>query len=457
MNDSEKQLLFEKMPIPGAVARLVIPTIMGSLVMILYNLADTYFVGYLNDPVQNAAVTLAAPLLLAFNAVNNLFGVGSSSMMSRALGLKNYDSVRRSAAFGIYCSIISGLLFSLGYSLMSGSVLNLLGADETTVEATREYLFWTVSLGAAPAITNVVMGYMVRAEGSAINASIGTMSGCLLNIVLDPIFIMPWGLGMGAAGAGCATFISNCVACLYFFIYVLAKRGRSYVCLRPDMSLCGKSVALGIFAVGVPAMVQNLLNVTGMTILNNFTADYGSEAVAAMGIASKIQMVFLYVNMGISNGIMPLVGYNYADGNVKRMKDAMLFTAKLILGVLGIATVLCFIFSKALVGLFIENTNVIDLGSAFLRGLCLALPFMAIDFLGVGMYQACGMGKKALVFAIMRKIVLEIPALFVLNALFPMYGLAYAQPFAEFILAFAAIIVIIKIFRGLEKDKGLKA
>ncbi len=457
MNDSEKQLLFEKMPIPGAVARLVIPTIMGSLVMILYNLADTYFVGYLNDPVQNAAVTLAAPLLLAFNAVNNLFGVGSSSMMSRALGLKNYDSVRRSAAFGIYCSIISGLLFSLGYSLMSGSVLNLLGADETTVEATRQYLFWTVSLGAAPAITNVVIGYMVRAEGSAINASIGTMSGCLLNIVLDPIFIMPWGLGMGAAGAGCATFISNCVACLYFFIYVLAKRGRSYVCLRPDMSLCGKSVALGIFAVGVPAMVQNLLNVTGMTILNNFTADYGSEAVAAMGIASKIQMVFLYVNMGISNGIMPLVGYNYADGNVKRMKDAMLFTAKLILGVLGIATVLCFIFSKALVGLFIENTNVIDLGSAFLRGLCLALPFMAIDFLGVGMYQACGMGKKSLVFAIMRKIVLEIPALFVLNALFPMYGLAYAQPFAEFILAFAATIVIIKIFKGLEKGKGLKA
>lgn len=457
MNDSEKQLLFEKMPIPGAVARLVIPTIMGSLVMILYNLADTYFVGYLNDPVQNAAVTLAAPLLLAFNAVNNLFGVGSSSMMSRALGLKNYDSVRRSAAFGIYCSIISGLLFSLGYSLMSGSVLNLLGADETTMEATREYLFWTVSLGAAPAITNVVIGYMVRAEGSAINASIGTMSGCLLNIVLDPIFIMPWGLGMGAAGAGCATFISNCVACLYFFIYVLAKRGRSYVCLRPDMSLCGKSVALGIFAVGVPAMVQNLLNVTGMTILNNFTADYGSEAVAAMGIASKIQMVFLYVNMGISNGIMPLVGYNYADGNVKRMKDAMLFTAKLILGVLGIATVLCFIFSRTLVGLFIENTNVIDLGSAFLRGLCLALPFMAIDFLGVGMYQACGMGKKALVFAIMRKIVLEIPALFVLNALFPMYGLAYAQPFAEFILAFAATIVIIKIFKGLEKGKGLKA
>ena len=451
MNDSDKQLLFEKMPIPGAVARLVVPTIMGSLVMILYNLADTYFVGYLNDPVQNAAVTLAAPLLLAFNAVNNLFGVGSSSMMSRALGLKKYDTVRRSAAFGIYCSVICGLAFSLGYSLLSHSILDLLGADETTVEATRQYLFWTVSLGAAPAITNVVMGYLVRAEGSAINASIGTMSGCFLNIILDPIFIMPWGLDMGAAGAGCATFISNCVACLYFFIYVLVKRGRSYVCLKPTMALCGKSVALGTFAVGVPAMVQNLLNVTGMTILNNFTADYGSEAVAAMGIASKVQMVFMYVNLGISNGIMPLVGYNYAARNYGRMRAVSYFSWKTAL-LLSACFVACFFaFSRTLVGLFIENAHVIELGSAFLKGLSLSLPFMAVDFLGVGMYQACGMGKKSLIFAVMRKIVLEIPALFVLNSLFPMYGLAYAQPFAEFILAFAAVIVVLKIFRSLEK------
>lgn len=451
MNDSNKQTLFEQMPIPGAVARLTIPTIVGSLVMILYNLADTYFVGYLNDPVQNAAVTLAAPLLLAFNAVNNLFGVGCSSMMSRSLGLRDYDTVRRSAAFGIYCSIISGVIFSVGYSLMSGSILEILGADETTVEATRQYLLWTVSFGAAPAILNVVMGYMVRSEGAAVHGTVGTMSGCLLNIVLDPIFIMPWGLGMGAAGAGCATFISNCVACLYFFAYVFIKRGNTYVCMRPDMVRCGRAVAVGVFAVGVPAMVQNLLNVTGMTILNNFTADYGSEAVAAMGIASKIQMIFMYVGMGISNGIMPLVGYNYASGNIKRMKEALLFTGKLVFIGLGLATVLCFTNSGALVGMFIDNARVIELGGAFLRGLSLSLPFLAIDFLGVGVYQACGMGRKSLIFAIMRKIVLEIPALFILNALFPMYGLAFAQPFAELILAVAAVVVMAKIFRDLDK------
>ena len=217
------------------------------------------------------------------------------------------------------------------------------------------------------------------------------------------------------------------------------------------MDRCGKTDALGICAVGIPAMVQNLLNVTGMTILNNFTADYGSEAVAAMGIASKIQMVFMYVSMGISNGIMPLVGYNYASGNIKRMREAMLFTAKLIVSALGLAAVLCFTNSGALVGMFIDNARVIELGGAFLRGLSLSLPFLAIDFLGVGVYQACGMGRKSLIFAIMRKIVLEIPALFILNALFPMYGLAFAQPFAELILAVAAVVVMAKIFRDLDK------
>lgn len=454
MNDKNKQLLFEEMPIPRAVAQLSIPTILGCLVMILYNLADTYFVGYLNDPVQNAAVTLAAPLLLAFNAVNNLFGVGSSSMMSRSLGSKNYDAVRRSAAFGIYCAIVCGILFSLGYSLWSDSFLNLLGADETTRAVTGKYLFWTVSCGAAPAILNVVMGHLVRAEGAAVHGSIGTMSGCFLNILLDPVFIMPWGFNMGAAGAGCATFIANVFACLYFLGYVLLKREKTYVSFRPELALCGKAVVLGVFAVGIPASVQNLLNVTGMTILNNFTAAFGPDAVAGMGIAQKIQMIPVYVAMGIGNGIMPLIGYNYASGNVKRMKEALLFTCKLSLISLSAITALLFFFNRELVALFIRNETVIALGGSFLRGLSLAIPFFAVDFTGVGVYQACGMGSKALIFAILRKVVLEIPALFILNRLFPMMGLAYAQFAAELILSIAAVIVLVRIFQRLEQKQA---
>ena len=205
MENTEKTELFEKTPIPKAVMTLAIPTILSSLVMVIYNLADTYFVGMLNDPVQNAAVTLAAPVLLAFNAVNNLFGVGSSSMMSRGLGAKDYDTVYRSSALGFYCALISGILFSTLYTVFQNPLLIMLGADSNTTAATGDYLLWTVSCGAAPAILNVVMAYLVRAEGSSLHASLGTMSGCLLNIILDPIFILPWGLNMGAAGAGLAT------------------------------------------------------------------------------------------------------------------------------------------------------------------------------------------------------------------------------------------------------------
>ena len=288
---ADKNSLFESMPIPGAVAKLAVPTILSSLVMVLYNLADTYFVGMLNDPLQNAAVTLAAPVLLAFNAVNNLFGVGTSSMMSRALGRKEYDMVRRSSAIGFYCALFCGAVFAALCTVCKSPLLHLLGADQVTEPATAAYMLWTVSCGAVPAILNVVLAYLVRSEGASLHASIGTMSGCLLNIVLDPVFIMPWGLDMGAAGAGLATFLSNCAACCYFFVLLYSKRKSTYVCVNPRMLRWDAAIVLGICGVGIPAAIQNLLNVTGMTILNNFTSEFGADAVAAMGISQKISMV----------------------------------------------------------------------------------------------------------------------------------------------------------------------
>jgi putative MATE family efflux protein len=453
MENHQKTELFERMPIPKAILTLSVPTVLSSLVMVLYNLADTYFVGILNDPIQNAAVTLAAPILLAFNAINNLFGVGSSSMMSRALGTKDYDTVYRSSAFGFYCSLFFGFLFSLFFTLFKSPMLHMLGATTETTAATSAYMQWTVTFGAIPAILNVVMAYLVRAEGASLHASLGTMSGCCLNIILDPIFILPWGLNMGAAGAGLATFLSNCVACLYFFILLWIKRGNTYVCVNPKMFGLRRSIVVGVCSVGIPASIQNLLNVTGMTILNNFTASFGSNAVAAMGIAQKISIIPMQIAMGISQGIMPLVSYNYASGNHKRMKKAITFTAKISLSFLVVVMVIFYLFSGPIITLFMKNEAIVDYGSRFLRAFCLALPFLCMDFLAVGVFQACGMGSMSLLFAILRKIVLEIPALFLLNHLFPLYGLAYAQPLAEFILSIAAVAALSRIFRGLSSGK----
>lgn len=451
MEDAQKTELFESMPIPRAVMKLAIPTVLSSLVMVLYNLADTYFVGMLNNAVENAAVTLAAPLLLAFNAVNNLFGVGSSSMMSRSLGKKDYETVYRSAAFGFYCSIFAGLLFSIAYTVFQVPLLNLLGATEETLGATIGYARWTVTFGAVPAILNVVLAYLVRAEGAAMHASIGTMSGCFLNIFLDPIFILPWGLNMGAEGAGLATFLSNCVACLYFFVLLYVKRGRTYVCVNPKMFSFKRHIVVGVCAVGIPASIQNLLNVTGMSVLNNFTSAFGSNAVAAMGIAQKINSVTVQIALGLSQGIMPLISYNYASGNIKRMKKTFFFTARIALVFLVLMEIAYYAGARTWVGLFMQDQQIVDYGARFLRGFCLGMPFLAIDFLAVGVFQACGLGKNAFLFAILRKVVLEIPALVLLNALFPLYGLAYAQFAAELVLAIAAVIVLARLFRRLER------
>ena len=422
--------------------------------MVLYNLADTYFVGMLNDPIQNAAVTLAAPVMLAFNAVNNLFGVGSSSMMSRALGRRDYDTVAKSSTFGFWCAILSGLAFSLLCTLFKSPLLSLLGADATTRAATDAYMFWTVTCGAAPAILNVVMAYMVRSEGAAMHASIGTMSGCFLNIILDPIFIMPWGLNMGAAGAGLATFLSNCFACLYFMVLLFIKRGRTYVCIDPRKLSFDSTIVGGVCMVGIPAAIQNLLNVTGMTILNNFTSSYGANAVAAMGIAQKINQVPFYIANGLSQGIMPLISYNYASDNIKRMKHTLTFAAKISVTGLVLVSIAYSFFAGDLITMFMDNPEIVEMGSRFLRGFCLGLPFLCVDFLAVGVFQASGLGRNALVFAILRKIVLEIPALFILNHFFPLYGLAYAQFTAELVLSIAAVIILVKLFRKLELEKA---
>ena len=446
MPNPARTALFETVPIPRAVATLCIPMVFSSLVTVIYNLADTYFVGRMADPVQNAAVTLAFPVMLAFNAVNNLFGVGTSSVMSRSLGAGNPEKARTASAVGFYGALLSGVLFSLVCTVFLTPLLQLLGADAITRRATAEYLFWTVSLGAAPAILNVVQAQMTRSEGSALHASIGTMSGCLLNILLDPIFILPWGLNMGAAGAGAATFLSNCAAVAYFVILKRVKGERSCVCLNPrQLRKASKEVVFGILGIGVPASIQNLLNVTGITILTNFTAAYGATAVAAMGIAQKVNSVPIQVAMGFSQGIMPLVSYNYASKNHDRMHHGIRFAASVVVPGMAAVSALCWIFAPGIVRSFMDSPEIVSYGSAFLRGLCLGGTFLCVDFLAVGVYNAIGNGKMPLAFAIARKIALEIPLIFLLNRLWPLYGLAYAQFGTELILSAVAVFLLIRL------------
>lgn len=211
-----------------------------------------------------------------------------------------------------------------------------------------------------------------------------------------------------------------------------------------------RAVLLGVCGVGIPAAVQNLLNVTGMTVLNNFTSVFGSDAVAAMGITQKVNMVPMYIAMGLSQGVMPLVSYTYASGAIKRMKGTVMFSARISVAFLTAVMVFYYVCAGPLTQMFMQNEAIVAYGASFLRGFCLALPFYCVDFLAVGVFQATGMGREAFLFAVLRKIALEIPALFVLNWMFPLYGLAYAQPLAELVLCAAAVLVLARLFKRLE-------
>ena len=203
---------------------------------------------------------------------------------------------------------------------------------------------------------------------------------------------------------------------------------------------------------GIPASIQNLLNVTGMTILNNFSSSYGASAVAAIGICQKIYMVPMYISQGISQGVMPLISYTFSSNNIPRMKHAVSFARKAALTIIISVALLFFLFPGFWVELFMKDATIVEYGSHLLRRFCMGLPFLSIDFLAVGVFQAVGMGRESLLFAILRKVVLEIPALFILNALFGLYGLASAQFCAEVILATAAILVLRKLFKRLEES-----
>ena len=450
MQNTNKKL-FEETPVPQAVQTMMIPTIIGALVTVLYSLADTLFVGMMNDQIQNAAVALAAPALLAFNAVINLFGIGSSSMMSRALGRGDLKTVCASASLGFYGTVVSGALLSALCYIFMQPCVGILGGDINTAAATTAYMNWAVVCGAIPTILNVVMGYMVRAEGASLHASIGTMSGCILNMILDPFFILPWGLGMGAAGAGLATFLSNCFACCYFFVLLMVRKKKTNINLNPKYLSLTKEIVFGVMEVGIPAAIQNLLNVTGMTILNNFVAGYGSSAVAAVGIAQKVYMVPIQVALGGTQGVMPLVGYSYASKNKQRFEETIQTVMKLLVPCMVLIMILCWIFAPSLIRLFMKNEEVITYGAMFLRGFCMCMPFMLVDFLAVSVFESVGMGKTALVFAILRKIVFEIPAIVILNKIFQASGITYAGFVSEFILSIFAVILLRRIADGFER------
>lgn len=444
---TDKTYLFEQMPVPQAVRRQILPAIASQMVLLLYNLADTYFVGLLNQPPQTAAVSVAYTITVLMTAIANLFAVGGASCMARAMGRHDAEGARHIAGISFWWCLLAAVLFSGVFALLASPLLHLCGATAETYAPALRYARWVVIWGGPCAIVNILLANLMRAEGSAALASAGVSLGGVINIALDPFFVLPQFLGLGAEGAGLATAISNGIGTVFLLACIFRRRRSSTVSLRPGSLRCTAKYMGGILKIGFPSCAQYLLTVVAVGALMKFMSAYDTDAVAALGIVKKLDMLPLYFSIGVSTGILPLLAYNYASGD----RDRCCRVFRLGCGVSAAFSLLCVLvyelLAPVLVGLFIDTPATIAYGAAFLRIMVLAMPMMAVCHPMITQFQAMGRVKESLICSVLRKGALDIPLLFLLDGLIPMYGCTMVQPIVDCVSMLAALWLCRRIVR----------
>ena len=425
----DNKYIFETMPVPKAVAKLAIPTVLSQLVILIYNLADTFFVGHTDDPYQIAALTVSFPIFMCLTMVANLFGIGANSFISRSLGEKKYEQARKGSTFAFYASFMAvGLLIVILLVFMT-PILRAVGAvTKETFEYTKSYLFWTFILGGIPTVGSMMMGHLIRSEGNTRQASIGIALGGILNIMLDWLFVSV--MGKGITGAGVATFIGNTVSFIYL-LFVALRTNDSVITLNPANFRFDKRIVGSVILVGIPAAAIIVLGNTANIFLTNSMSSYDDVAIAAQGLVQKIGSVGIQITVGLTQGLMPLLGYCYGAGNMKRFKAI----GSLSFAVLGIYSATCIalaeIFADPLIRIFTSEKQTLDKGIDFIRVWFLCVPGMCFTNLFCSIFQSMGKWLHSLMLSVIRQLGLLIPLLFILKSIGGEIGLMSAQPVAD--------------------------
>lgn len=443
--------LFEKAPIPKAVATMAIPTIISMLVVVIYNMADTFFIGQTKDAMQVAAVSLATPVFLVFMALGNLFGIGGSSAISRALGEKNEMRAKRISSFCCYASLGVGVIMLFVFLIGMDGILTMIGASKDTIGYARQYLT-CIAFGAPFIIISNAFANIIRAEGSAKDSMIGNMIGTVVNILLDPIMIL-W-FHWGVFGAALATVIGNMAAAAFYLLYF--KRKHTILSIHPKYFYMKERVATSVLSIGIPASLNNILMSAANIILNKVLISYGDIPVAAMGVAMKANMLVFMLQIGLCMGIQPLIGYNYGAKNTKRLNKVFAFTGFCAVALGVLLTIFMIVAKNGIIRAFIDDAEVIAYGGKMLTALMISGPFIGILFLCINTLQAMGKAIPSLILTVCRQGLVFIPLVFILNNIFGLDGIIYAQPAADYFSIFLAAITCGLILRKIEKTE-LKA
>lgn len=449
MRDSNIEVM-EKMPIPSAILRLAIPTVFSTIISIIYNLTDTYFIGLLDDPIQLGAISLAFPVFTFLQAVGNMFGLGAPSYISRCLGAKKYDEVRKTSAVSIYVTVIITFVLTLLILIFMEPILSLIGTSSDTVSPTKNYLHIIVGF-AVILILQIILPALLRAEGKAKKAMIGMVIGTVVNIVLDPVMILA--LHMGVAGAAWATVIGNFCAVVFYVVVYL--KGNTSLSIQPKDFKPSLQIFKEVIKIGLPSTIAQTLSSIMLILFNNLAVGYGDQVISAYGVAVKMITMEFMIIFGYVQGYVPLAGYNFGAGNVKRMINGLKFTIVTGTGICLLFLIPFTVLAPTYMGAFTTNREIIEIGTLFLHAQAWAVPIMAIQTSLMSTFQATGQAMRALVINLGRQCLFYLPFLYLFNHLWGMNGLLHVQMASDLATTIVAVLIGYPFFKKLLHHKTI--
>lgn len=443
MNENKRNKsieIFQNAPVPKAVISNVVPSIISMIMVLVYNLADTFFIGKTNNALMVAAVSIATPAFLLFMAIGMLFGIGGTSLISRMLGEKREERAKHASSFCFWTGLTVGIISMVMMFIFATPVCRAIGASDDTIEYASTYLR-IVAFGIPFLIISNSFSNIIRAEGRAKTAMSGMIVGNLANIILDPIMILL--LGWNVAGAAIATVIGNILSATFYFLHLVSKK--SMLSIRLKDYKATEHIALDVFAIGIPASLNSILMSVSNIIINTMISNYGDMAVAGLGVAMKVNMIVVMLLIGLGVGIQPLLGYCFGAGNKKRYFAVLKFSCLLALCLSAIMTAICYFGASPLVRAFLEDENAFSYGFAFSRIYILSGPILGLMFVFINAIQSTGAALPSLILSISRQGLIFIPVLMIINAISDSpRALVFAQPFTDYVAtAFAAILLVL--------------
>jgi len=445
-NLDQKSLYYlEKAPVSKAIMHMVIPMMLSLMAMLLYNITDAFFIGKLNNTAMMAAVTLALPFSTILMALGNLFGAGAGTYVSRLLGESDFKSVKSVSSVNFWSSLITGCIFMLICLPLLTPILHLLGANGATMSYTRDYVLIFV-IGAPFIIANFSLEQIVRAEGASTASMIGMLSGVIINMILDPIFIFVFHLDI--LGAALASVLGNMFSVAWYIYYLQKKSTVQSVSIKDFKP--SKKIYKNIFKVGVSAFLLDGFMAITCLLANNFAVIYGDNVVAGFGICQRIVQIVDFVSISFSMGTVPLIAFAYSAKSNERLSKIIRITTLYLVSITIGLSVILLVFRAQIIGVFSIDPKVIAIGQTILIAQLCSTIFAGLSALFTGIFQAFGKGVQSTVMSIMRGIAF-IPILIIGNLLFAVNGVIWAMTISE---AFACMVGVILYLTLKEKNSS---